>query len=1285
VEEADLNEFIVATMPYFIAVNYQHLLEAQKPRERVHHMIYLYDLVLRTVTITIVSQYLGQERSRVNDPHLNDLLLNQFPTHFLTLDTWQKIFFIALRAYEGKKKLFFMPELYDFYWDTSGASYHPRRDVEQTFEDLTQLALEVQSEKDLPRDEAGWASLAQEVKDLLETLLSGLAFLGRYELIRVLDVDSTSYRYELHKGLTIVEKSQSLPEHHTFRQGYFYVRRGAEDFLGLHPLLIFWEGEMKQEKPTAPDTAIYDHLIGDEELQFLLSLSDKVIKDDDQRIVKAFLWLLREIGMKRPGEEGKPLSWLQLVETCAEITQRRMATVRGKFRKELYLQREQTRQEFERFLQSDRHCFVLIGKSGVGKSNFLLAAEEELRHSRTDLCILMYDGAKVGVEQTLTGIISQDVGNHLHHPVQNIWHEIDRLGGMQGRTVLLCVDAINENPQATRLLEQLDELVQDPWPWLKVVFSCRPETWRSIKRGVKLAEALYYRGQDAGGMEVELEAFGYSEQMEDFTRQELAQAYVKYQRGFHLQTAYESLSPAVRETLREPLNLWLVASTYSNRTIPPTLKVAELVEHYIDALVDTQRLEPEDLELLEEQLVPLLFREGHYSNEITGADIESGGKKLRLTIFSEQVRRNRSGEQEQQDQRQINQSFVNLLEADILVRQRQGREQKIAFKYERFYEYFVGKRIVQVSAGQANRASFFVTLIDATSSTPFLWGAVRNALAQEVKERGPALLVILCHTDKQRVKEMLASVLVYLGQDDLQVVDTLLRSLMPVQKKAGELRKIQQARGKGKPVEGTDLKTRNARKIAIEVAGRLKLGWVLDAAALEADSTIRAAGVRASYYLWQHDRAAGFEILEHLAEQATAGLVPNFQVFESVVGLSIIIFSDHYRDADVLHRLQGIWHGMIARLFRLHEGSSRWRAAARDFIREQVISFAISLVFRLFRDLPAYSMVSYEAFEAFFQFGTAEKALYRNLVSYLDVDGEYSREQMERDYLAALKIDNVLVSLTALMGLSAHACAAPHDFLPFLKQLFEAAKSDVATYPYLTTIANAVMDVLEHDPMLDDMFDFFVYAVGVLHECYAQHPETYHNRLAEAPQAAAMHPYMLAQYRRTGTVRTAWLEALIQAELAENHLKFFELFLTTELPQVGIEKQEPRAALMVVDMFFSKSNAEIKQMIMEFLARLYVYYPDEVEDFLEEQQAPHEFRLQVRTSESAEKVGDLIGKRPWYFALDGVLLGPRELRSQLLLFFKRATEAKNTQAWMDFMIRRLVNVIYGGEALRQPD
>ena len=49
----------------------------------------------------------------MSDPYLDTLLEQRFP--HLTADAWKEMLFTTLRAYEGHRDLFFMPELYDFY------------------------------------------------------------------------------------------------------------------------------------------------------------------------------------------------------------------------------------------------------------------------------------------------------------------------------------------------------------------------------------------------------------------------------------------------------------------------------------------------------------------------------------------------------------------------------------------------------------------------------------------------------------------------------------------------------------------------------------------------------------------------------------------------------------------------------------------------------------------------------------------------------------------------------------------------------------------------------------------------------------------------------------------------------------------------------------------------------------------------------------------------------------------------------------------------------------------
>src|SRR5947209_19360395 len=150
---SDFNEFVLTQMPTFIAINYQRLLEAQDPREQVKLILHIYNLGLRALTINLVSQYLLRDRDRVSDPYLEKLLEQKFP--HLTPDAWEDMLFTTLRAYEGHHDLFFMPELYDSYWDTSSYPHKRRAEVNRSFDRLTQATQDLQTERLVPQDESG--------------------------------------------------------------------------------------------------------------------------------------------------------------------------------------------------------------------------------------------------------------------------------------------------------------------------------------------------------------------------------------------------------------------------------------------------------------------------------------------------------------------------------------------------------------------------------------------------------------------------------------------------------------------------------------------------------------------------------------------------------------------------------------------------------------------------------------------------------------------------------------------------------------------------------------------------------------------------------------------------------------------------------------------------------------------------------------------------------------------------------------------------------------------------
>jgi hypothetical protein len=218
-----------------------------------------------------------------------------------------------------------------------------------------------------------------------------------------------------------------------------------------------------------------------------------------------------------------------------------------------------------------------------------------------------------------------------------------------------------------------------------------------------------------------------------------------------------------------------------------------------------------------------MVSEGHYERFITSEELDAADHALYRALLD---RADSSGLPQLQ-------SFTNLVDADILKREPRGIGFTIAFKVERFYDFFVGRRLFDMSEAQADRSAYFLYMIRRTTEHPYLWGAVRNALVQEAEHPDIEIVLKLCRTPDQHVREMMVSVLTTLGADALQQVERILKELVPAAQRATTIKKVRQWQGKATIDAGRP--TRNAGRIATEVAGNLNLPWLLQTAALQAD------------------------------------------------------------------------------------------------------------------------------------------------------------------------------------------------------------------------------------------------------------------------------------------------------------------------------------------------------------------------------------------------------------------------------------------------------------------
>lgn len=110
----DLDELVLTEYPYPIALGYRRMLDAQDWPTKTHLAVNVFDFGMRTLALGLLNRYLSRDVKEINDPKLNDLILQKMARP-KSLGDWKELFFASLRAYENRRERFFIPELYDLY------------------------------------------------------------------------------------------------------------------------------------------------------------------------------------------------------------------------------------------------------------------------------------------------------------------------------------------------------------------------------------------------------------------------------------------------------------------------------------------------------------------------------------------------------------------------------------------------------------------------------------------------------------------------------------------------------------------------------------------------------------------------------------------------------------------------------------------------------------------------------------------------------------------------------------------------------------------------------------------------------------------------------------------------------------------------------------------------------------------------------------------------------------------------------------------------------------------
>jgi len=277
-----------------------------------------------------------------------------------------------------------------------------------------------------------------------------------------------------------------------------------------------------------------------------------------------------------------PVSWERLKQGCEEISAFHLAILGDKFNPKLYVQRPIFQTYLDDFLASDKCFFVLVGQSGVGKTNFICNTYERCRSDQNIACII-YDGPSLAKVTSLVEQINKDLTDIGRMLCTDTLKSVELNNDVTNKRLLLMIDAVNEHRDMRTILQATREVGARYGQWLKTIISCRPHAWELLYRHavrIRLPKLLFYGPPGSRSICVELGNFG---------DKEVSDAYERYRELYGFEPSFDALPLRLKRLLRNPLILWLVAEIGQGKDISSQLGntdvqlIPQYMRHFLPA------------------------------------------------------------------------------------------------------------------------------------------------------------------------------------------------------------------------------------------------------------------------------------------------------------------------------------------------------------------------------------------------------------------------------------------------------------------------------------------------------------------------------------------------------------------------------------------------------------------------------------------------------------------------------------------------------------------------------
>lgn len=454
---------------------------------------------------------------------------------------------------------------------------------------------------------------------------------------------------------------------------------------------------------------------------------------------------------------ARDLNWLQVTQLLGDESRRILdrAYREKKYNRELFVDRRQLSDSFEKFKQSeDKTIFPLLGEAGQGKTNQLCFWVERLLE--TGECVLFLQSADfsfVNVETHLKSCLRQ---SHRKDVIKVI-SGLNQQALANGKKIYIILDAVNEclfyagNQEVEGPLALYGDVMKvfDPASFanIKILFTCRNYTWKNLLLRESENQAQYiFRPDDED-----------TYALQGFTAEELSEAYEVYRDLYQMATDFEALTPSANIRLRDPLVLKIACTNFLGSALPEDTLNFTTISLFNRMLNDigggyAGKKQIEILNLFASYLLDG-YESGIPTDSVSVSQLKEAfdDPKAKLHRLS-RLMYNKDG---------ITVAFGELLnksERPVLriVENSTTGDKRIQFIYERFLEYMMAREFVIRKGLTNNRGvtDVFVRQLTGSAINVVYLGALRNALLIEIQRGcsfGTLMELVLTHGDNPQV------------------------------------------------------------------------------------------------------------------------------------------------------------------------------------------------------------------------------------------------------------------------------------------------------------------------------------------------------------------------------------------------------------------------------------------------------------------------------------------------------------------------------------------------------